>query len=588
MKTTLLLFAAILLVGISADAQFVKGQPADIVLGQPDFVTGTSPGSPSTTAMVPYSVAIDAANGKIFVADASFNRVLRWDTTGLASYAPAEAVFGQSDFSGFASDVSQTGMDFPTGLCLAPGTTTLIVADENANRVLLFNSAFNITSGSASANVVLGEPDFSTAGGGTSQSTFSSSYGVAVDASGHLYVADNLNNRVLRFNNFSSKASGGPADGVLGQQDFTHAGSSCTATTMFNPTGVAIDKAGTLYVADQGNNRVLMFLNAASKANGAAADLVLGQPNFTSNSIPITRSSHTMAAPFGVAVDGAGRLYVSDQGNNRILLYESPSAKMNNTADSVLGQSTFNAHSINSGGGHPFQTSLYSPAGLAIDNNSGHLWVADLGNNRVLRYTADSSFIPLPVELTSFTAASLNGKIALAWKTATEINNSGFEIQRSAISNQQSTMNGWTKVGFVAGHGTTNAPQNYSYTDASVSIGKYSYRLKQIDHDGKFAYGQTIEAAVGLTPGTIMLENNYPNPFNPSTKISFALGTKGHATLKVFSILGQEVATLADGEFNDGETQTFTFDASRLSSGIYYYELKSGATTQVKKMMLLK
>ncbi len=585
MKTYLLLFAALLFVSIAANAQFATGQAADLVLGQPDFNTANNPGSPSTTAMVPYSVTIDPANNKIFVADASFNRVLRWDATGLANDASAEAVFGQSDFSGFASDVSQTGMDFPTGVCIAPGTTTLIVADETGNRVLLFNSAYNITSGSASANVVLGEPDFNTAGGGTSKSTLSNPYGIAADASGHLYVADQLNNRVIRFNNFSSKTNGASADGVLGQSDFTHAGAACTSTTMNSPTGVAIDNAGTLYVADQGNNRVLVFLNAASKANGAAADKVLGQTLFTTSAGGglSTRSAHTMYEPFGVAVDGARRLYVSDYGNNRILFYASPSSISSNTADSVLGQNSFSAHSPN--------TSMYNlrnPGGLAIDNNSGHLWVADVDNYRVLRYTADSSYIPLPVELTSFTAAALNGKIELAWKTATEVNNSGFEVQRSTMSNEQSAMNNWTKVGFVVGHGTTNAPQNYSYTDASVSIGKYSYRLKQIDNDGRFVYGQTIEATVGLTPGTVFLENNYPNPFNPSTKISFVLGASAHATLKVFNLLGQEVATLADGEFNGGDTQTFTFDASKLSSGIYYYQLKSGTTNQIKKMMLLK
>jgi hypothetical protein len=140
----------------------------------------------------------------------------------------------------------------------------------------------------------------------------------------------------------------------------------------------------------------------------------------------------------------------------------------------------------------------------------------------------------------------------------------------------------------VNGHGTTNAPQSYSFTDASAQVGKYSYRLKQIDHNGNFVYSQTVEATVGIMPGTIWLDNNYPNPFNPSTKISFVLGTKGRATLKVYSLLGQEVATLADGEFNDGEIQTFTFDASKYSSGIYYYQLKSGNGTQIKKMMLLK
>ncbi|MGA7162228.1 MAG: T9SS type A sorting domain-containing protein [Bacteroidota bacterium] len=204
------------------------------------------------------------------------------------------------------------------------------------------------------------------------------------------------------------------------------------------------------------------------------------------------------------------------------------------------------------------------------------------------QWTVADGADPLPVELTSFTATERNNEIELAWATATEVNNLGFDVERSTINNQQSTINNWTKVGFVAGHGTTNAPQSYSFTDASVRVGTYSYRLKQIDHDGNFVYNKAIEATLGVTPGTVWLDNNYPNPFNPSTKISFILGTAGRATLKVYNILGQEVATLADGQFNSNEEETFSFDASKLSSGIYYYQLKSADGTQIKKMMLLK
>lgn len=205
----------------------------------------------------------------------------------------------------------------------------------------------------------------------------------------------------------------------------------------------------------------------------------------------------------------------------------------------------------------------------------------------------------LPVELTSFTAAARNGKVELAWATATEVNNYGFEVERSVISNQlsvnsssigsrQSAIGNWEKVGFIEGHGTTNAPQDYSFTDAAVRVGKFSYRLKQIDRDGKFEYHPAVEVTLGITPNTVWLDNNYPNPFNPSTKISFVLGTTGNASLKVFDLLGKEVVTLADGVFNSGELQSFTFDASKYSSGIYYYQLKSGNKTEMKKMLLLK
>lgn len=194
----------------------------------------------------------------------------------------------------------------------------------------------------------------------------------------------------------------------------------------------------------------------------------------------------------------------------------------------------------------------------------------------------------LPVELTSFSAAAHNSEVELVWSTATEVNNYGFEVERKTVNNEQSTINKWEKLGFVEGHGTSNAPQNYSFTDGSARVGKYSYRLKQIDRDGKVEYHKAVEVTIGVTPNTVWLDNNYPNPFNPSTRISFVLGTTGYASLKVYNLLGQEVATLANGLFNAGEVQESTFDATEYSSGIYYYELKSGDRTEMKKMLLLK
>ena len=194
----------------------------------------------------------------------------------------------------------------------------------------------------------------------------------------------------------------------------------------------------------------------------------------------------------------------------------------------------------------------------------------------------------LPVELTSFTASGVNGRVELAWSTATETNNYGFDVERNTVNSDHSTVNKWEKIGFVEGHGSTNTPQSYSLTDASARFGKYSYRLKQIDRNGKFEYHQPVEVILGITPNTVLLDNNYPNPFNPSTKISFVLGTTGHATISVYNLLGQRVATLADRDYRAGESQTVTFDASGFPSGIYYYQLKSGNLTQIKKMMLLK
>ncbi len=185
-----------------------------------------------------------------------------------------------------------------------------------------------------------------------------------------------------------------------------------------------------------------------------------------------------------------------------------------------------------------------------------------------------------PVELVSFTGTANRTNTDLRWSTATELNNYGFEIQRKAIDN-------WNKVGFVDGNGTTNTPKTYSYTDNDLSSGKYSYRLKQIDRDGKFTYSQSIEVTIGEVPKEFALAQNYPNPFNPSTVISYQLPANSAVSLKVFDAIGREIATLVN-EVKEAGSYSVQFNASHLSNGIYFYTIKAGNFTATKKLTLLK
>jgi hypothetical protein len=198
---------------------------------------------------------------------------------------------------------------------------------------------------------------------------------------------------------------------------------------------------------------------------------------------------------------------------------------------------------------------------------------------------------PLPVELTSFTALARGGKVELNWNTATEVNTYGFEIQRTPLLSplgEVEIKGGWAKVGFVEGHGTTNAPQNYSFSDNSTLVGKYSYRLKQIDRDGKFEYSKEVEAAVALAQNTIVLGQNYPNPFNPETSIEFAVPTTGYTTLKVYNMLGEEVSTLVNGNVKAGVLNRVSFKGGNFASGLYFYTLRSGNFVDTKKMLMVK
>ncbi|HTY10315.1 MAG TPA: T9SS type A sorting domain-containing protein [Bacteroidota bacterium] len=196
--------------------------------------------------------------------------------------------------------------------------------------------------------------------------------------------------------------------------------------------------------------------------------------------------------------------------------------------------------------------------------------------------------VPLPVELSSFTARTAEDGVELRWTTATETENYGFEVERSTMNNEQSTMNGWVKLGFVAGQGTSSSIHRYSFKDVSAVVGSYNYRLKQIDRNGNFEYSDEVEATITLAPNTMLLGQNYPNPFNPETSIEFAVPTAGIATLKVYNTLGEEVMSLFDGDADANLRYRVRMNAGCLSSGIYFYVLQSGGKRDVKKMLLLK
>ena len=191
----------------------------------------------------------------------------------------------------------------------------------------------------------------------------------------------------------------------------------------------------------------------------------------------------------------------------------------------------------------------------------------------------------LPVELTSFTSTVSGTDVNLNWATSKEINNSGFDIERSVIAGE------WTKVGNVTGNGTTNETKLYSFTDKNLASGKYNYRLKQIDYNGNYEYfNLSNEIEIGV-PQKFDLAQNYPNPFNPSTKINFALPKDGNIVMSVFDNSGRLVSKVADG-FRTAGYYTVDFSAANLSSGVYFYKLEfsgSGSEfTKTMKMTVLK
>jgi len=343
MKKILLLSYLLLLTQLTY-AQWLDGQAADLVIGQPNLTSNTADnGGVSATALDGCSgIAIDHTNGKMYVVDEDNHRVLRYAYPVTGNQPTAEVVFGQSDFTSSSSATSQSGMNQPGGVAV-DANGTLWVADATNNRVLRFDNAHNINSNGPNADGVLGQSDFTSGSNAITQAGLFIPDDVFITSDGTLWVVDVNNNRVLRFDNAASKANGANADGVLGQSDFTSNTFATTQAGMSSPRSVFVDNTGTLWVADATNRRVLRFDNAASKANGADADGVLGQSDFTSNLSPTTQAS--MNFPMGVTVDNTGRLYVAELTNNRVSIFDDAANKVNGAnADNVLGQSDFTSN----------------------------------------------------------------------------------------------------------------------------------------------------------------------------------------------------------------------------------------------------
>ena len=195
---------------------------------------------------------------------------------------------------------------------------------------------------------------------------------------------------------------------------------------------------------------------------------------------------------------------------------------------------------------------------------------------------------PLPVELVQFTGAYSQGSVRLAWTTASETNNAGFSVERRLQYEAREPDGDWAQIDFVEGQGSTQAATSYSYLDTKIpSMAlEVQYRLKQIDFDGAFEYSDVLSIPVASTD-VMALYKNYPNPFNPSTTISYALPVSGHVNLTVYDMQGRAVRVLVNAQRAAGRHEV-TFNAGGLASGLYLYRLNTGGQTLTKQMLLVK
>jgi sugar lactone lactonase YvrE len=313
----------------NADA-LTNGAAAEAVFGQGNFESDTVPSTPNENRFSALGIFIDS-QGRLWIADINNRRVLRFDNANTAGNFPAATrVYGQPNFTTNTPRFNAEGMAGPTDV-VVDSSDRLWVADTNNNRVLRFDNITNKPNGAA-ADAVLGQTTLDTGGGGgpsgLSQSKFDEPYALAVSANGALYVSDRDNNRVLRFDNAAALSNGANASVVLGQPDFVSRGLDVLATKLNDPSGLSISADDTLWVADRLNHRAMRFDNVSTKGNGAAADGVLGQPDFFSSGQnnntqgEFSDNSQGFLFPEHLFVDDTrGGVWVSDSQNRRVLRF---------------------------------------------------------------------------------------------------------------------------------------------------------------------------------------------------------------------------------------------------------------------------
>ena len=367
----------------------------DALYGQASFTTFAAGATSAVSMKQPRAVAVDSA-GNLWVADTGNNRILRFSAGILNNTAPvaADLVIGQKDFVSSQPDqgsgVSANGLDTPAGLA-ADAQSNLYVADSNNARVLKFAGPVGGSGNNPAAAAVWGQSNFTTKAvpAQANSSSMSGPEGIAADANGNLYVAVPHDNRVLVF----PSGSGTSATNVLGQANFTTTTANAavfpqaSSSTLSAPADVKVDSNGNVFVADSSNNRVLRI-----PAGSKSANQVWGQGDFVSNG-PNQIKPSSIDFPYQMAIDYSQSpyaLYVSDTGNNRVLVWKDEVKFRNgDAADLVIGQPSLLTAFANVDTGSaqtPTSTSLSAPTGIAVNQSDGTLYVADSGNNRVLGF----------------------------------------------------------------------------------------------------------------------------------------------------------------------------------------------------------
>ena len=551
-----------------------------------------------TTGITPYSVAIGDINGNGMPDLAVANTGNNYVSILLNMTTPGSDVFSFSTHTDFLTGSA------PRSVALSDlngdGKPDMVVANSSSITVSIY---INTTTPGATTPTFTTNTDFTTG---------ITPYSVSIsdlngDGKQDLVVANYSSTSVSVF--FNTTISGASVPTFTAKNDFT-VGSNPYSVATGDLNG---DGKPDLVVANGGSNSISVLINTTTPGGSsptftAKTDFTTGSnprsvtigdingdgrsdvaaANYSSNSISVllnTTTSGSTTPSFTARTDfaaGNGTNYISFADLNGDFKLDLITADYSFYATSVFlntttpGASTpaFTSRTEVLPGGQPYALAVRDLNGdgkpdVAVGNGS-------LSSVSILLNGAD---FPLPVELSYFNANISGSVVNLNWRTETEVNNYGFDIERKANKD-------WEKIGFVQGNGNSNAPKEYSFEDDELYGGsEFQYRLKQIDTDGQFEYSDIVE--VEITPDKFTLFQNYPNPFNPITTIRYQLPTQSKVVITVYDFLGAEVMSLVN-EIKEAGFYEEGINAVGLASGAYIYRIVAGDFVATKKMILIK